>query len=93
MPRPLVLERGVEPQPGRLDGEVAAVLADPALADVEDLLALEQRVHDGRPLLVGGCTGGGAHVAQDNGGPEEEPQWRNDSRSTGSRWPCTTRGR
>ena len=36
---------------GRLDREVAALLAEPALADVEDLLALEQGPHDDRPFL------------------------------------------
>ena len=51
----LVLDGRVEPEPRRLHGEVAAVLADPALAHVEDLLAREQRVHDDRPLLERRC--------------------------------------
>ena len=53
--RLLVLRGRVEPEPGRLHGEVPALLADPALAHVEHLLALEQRVHDRRPFLVRRC--------------------------------------
>ena len=66
--RPLVLDRRVEPEPVGLHREVPPVLADAALADVEDLLALEQRLHDGGPFLVrGGSECGGGHPAQDNG--------------------------
>src|SRR5450432_4371043 len=42
----LVLGGGVEPEARRLQGEVPTVFSDAALADVEDLLALEQCVHD-----------------------------------------------
>ena len=50
----LVLGRRVEPQPARGHVEVATVLAEPALAEVDDLLAFEQRVHDRRPFLERG---------------------------------------
>jgi hypothetical protein len=63
----LVLDRGVEPETGRLDREVPAVLADAALAHVENLLTLEQRLHDGVPFLEGRCAHSGGHPAQDNG--------------------------
>ena len=48
----LVLGGRVEPEAVRLHREVAAVLAEPALAHVEDLLAFEQRVDDDRPFLA-----------------------------------------
>ena len=50
----LVLGGRVEPEPARRHVEVAAVLAEPALAQVDDLLALEQRVHDRGPFLQRG---------------------------------------
>ena len=49
----LVLGGRGQPEPARRHVEVAAVLAQPTLADVDDLLALEQRVHDRGPLLEG----------------------------------------
>ena len=49
--RLLVLGGGVQPEAVRLHREVAAVLVEPALAHVEDLLAFEQRVDDDRPFL------------------------------------------
>ena len=48
---PLVLDRRVEPQPRGLKREVPALFAEPALADVEDLLALEEGLDDDRPFL------------------------------------------
>ncbi len=64
--------------PGR-DTEMAAVLSQPALADVHDLLALEQGVDDRGPLLQRGhcgsgsalVRGGGGHARQDNHQMEE----------------------
>jgi uncharacterized protein len=53
---------------------VAAVLLDPALAHVDDLLAFEERVHDRGPFFECGsrsirrCA---AHTGQDNGSVEE----------------------
>ncbi len=51
----LVLGGGIEPEAVGLHREVPTVLADPAFAHVEHLLAGEQRVHDRRPFLVRGC--------------------------------------
>ena len=51
----LVLGGGVEPEAGGLHREVPSVLAEAALAHVEDLLALEQRVHDDGPFLARRC--------------------------------------
>ena len=53
--RLLVLGGGVEPEAVRLHREVAPVLAEPALAHVEDLLALEQRVDDAAHSLQAGA--------------------------------------
>ena len=47
-----MLRGRVEPAARRLDAEVATVLPEAALAHVEDLLALEQRVDDDRPFLA-----------------------------------------
>ena len=53
---------------------MAPVLFDPAFADVDDLLAFEQRVDDCRPFLEGRCRcirRRATHAGQDNGWVEE----------------------
>jgi hypothetical protein len=51
---------------------VPAILTEPALSHVEDLLTLEQRVHDDRPFLQrGGVVGferSGAVLGERDGG-------------------------
>src|SRR5205807_6242769 len=49
---PLVLGGRIEPESVRGHVEVTAVLPEAALPDVEDLLALELRVHDDGPFLA-----------------------------------------
>jgi len=73
---PEVLDGGVEPHAPGLHREVPALLPEAALADVEDLLTLEQRPHDDRPFLErrNGERGRG-HGRQDNGDRRRGAPW------------------
>jgi putative redox protein len=75
----LVLDCRIEPDAGRAQREVPALLADAALAQVEDLLTGEERAYDGGPLLqrrgASGTSGPGVdfgvrHAVEDTGGLE-----------------------
>ena len=78
----LVFRSGIQPQAPSGKIEMTPVFAYPALAQIDDLLALEERMDDRGPFLERGCgrrdLRGGGHAGQDTGDVTRSPgsTWR-----------------